>query len=81
MKIIGARGKALGEVVCTPSVAPHASLPQEGEAARRELMRTEWLPSKLALPAGAATESRCGLLSDSPVEGVPTEGSSIRSSR
>ena len=61
MKIIGARGKALGEVVRTPSVASHASLPQEGEAARRELMRIEWLPSKLVLPAGAATESQCGL--------------------
>ena len=88
MKIIGARGKALGEVVCTPNAAPRASLPQEDEAARRELMRTEWLPSKPVLPAGAATESWCGLprgylgrgcsyrgftYRELRVEGVPTE--------
>ena len=59
--MIGARGKALGEVVRTPSVAPRASLPQEGEAAQRELMRAKWLPSKPVLPAGAATELWCGL--------------------
>ena len=69
MKIIGARGKALGEVVCTPSTGPRASLPQEGEAARRELMRTEWLPSKPVLPAGATTESQCGLPSGYPGRG------------
>ena len=62
MEIIGARGKALGEVVRTPSAAPRASLHQEGEAARRELIRTEWLLSKPVLPANAATESWCGLL-------------------
>ena len=61
MKIIGARGKVLGEVVHTPSVVPRASLPQEGKAAQRELRRTEWLPSKPVLPAGAATELQCGL--------------------
>ena len=61
MKIIGARGKALSEVVRTPRAGPRASLPQEGEAAQRELMRTEWFLLKPVLLAGAATESRCGL--------------------
>ena len=78
MKIIGARGKALGEVEGTPSVAPRASLPQEGEAARRELMRTEWLPSKLVLPAGAVTESRCGLPRGSPGRGCSYRGFAYR---
>ena len=78
MKIIGARGKALGEVVRTPSVAPRASLPQEGEAARRELMRTEWLPLKPVLPASAATESQCVLPSGSPGRGCSYQGFAYR---
>ena len=35
MKIIGTKGKALSKVVRTPSAGPRASIPQEGEAARR----------------------------------------------
>ena len=69
MKIIGARGKALGEVVHTPSAGPHANLPQEGEAARRELMRMEWFLMKLVLPAGADIEARCGLPRGHPSRG------------
>ena len=79
--INGARDKALGEVVHTPSMGPHANLHQEGKAARRELMRIEWLPLKLVLPPGAATKLRCGLLSGCPVENVLTEDSPIGSSR
>ena len=45
MKIIRARGKELGKVVRTLGAGPVASLRKEGEAARRELMRTEWLLS------------------------------------
>ena len=71
MKVIGARGKGLGEVVRTPSAGPHVSLPQEGEAARRELMRTEWFLSKPVLPAGAATELQCGLPRGSPGRRCP----------
>ena len=78
MKIIGARGKALGEVVRTPSVAPRASLPQEGEVTRRELMRTEWLLLKPVLPTGAATESRCGLPRGSPGRGCSYRGFAYR---
>ena len=73
MKIIGARGKALGEVVRTPSAGPRASLPQEGKAAQRELMRMERLPSKPVLLASTATESQCGLPS-----GYPSSGCSYR---
>ena len=73
MKIIGARDKVLNDVVCTLSTGPHASPPQEGKTAQRELMRTECLLSKVVLPASAATELQCGLPSGSPDRRCPTE--------
>ena len=36
-------------------------------------MRMEWLPLKLVLLAGAATESQCDLLRATLVEGAPSE--------
>ena len=71
----GAKWRALGEVVRTPSVGPRASLPQEGEVTQRELMRWSGFHRNrsyrpMLLPSCGVAYRVVGL-----VDGIPTEGS------
>ena len=62
----GARWRVLREAMRTPEAPPRASLPQERRSGTKGTDETVWLPSKPVLPAGVATESRCGLPSRGP---------------
>ena len=84
MKIMdnnGARWRVCGEAMHTPVVGHRASLPQEGEAARRELMRRSGFHRNRSCRPVPLPSRGVAYQEATPVEGVPTEGSPIGSSR
>ena len=71
----GVRWRVRGEIARPTSAGPRASLPQEGEAAQRELMRRSGFRRNRSCRPVSLPSRGVAYRVVAPVDGIPTEGS------